>query len=66
MLETFIPRFHLPLLALVCLANAVNIVFNVKNKCSLALALPVGKEMRLALVETLTELYLGLRQEGSI
>ena len=33
MLETFIPPFHLPLLTMMCLVNAVNMVFNVKKKC---------------------------------
>lgn len=53
----FLPPFHLLLLTLVCLVNAVNMVFTVKNKCSQAFALPVGQEVRSELVETLTELY---------
>lgn len=37
-----------------CLINAVNMVFNMKNKCSQTLALPVIQN-RSDLVETLTE-----------
>lgn len=66
MLETFIPPFHLPLLTMMCLVNAVNMVFNVEKKCFQALALPVGQEVRSELVETLTELYIELRREGRI
>lgn len=57
MLETSISAFHLPLLIPVCLINAANIVFRVKNKCAQPLALTGGQEVRAEQVEALTELY---------
>lgn len=66
MLETFVPCFYLPLPTLLCLVNVANMVFNVKNKCSQALALPVGQKVRLDQVKILTDLYIGLRQKWKI